>query len=193
LSPVPSEHLQRLRAGDEGAGAALCRHFLPAIRCLALAGTLDPEVADEVVTSTMSRLLERLPEVESPKRLMPLVEEVTREQIKGKLRETGGRYTQLAGLPAEMAARAKPGEPDLTEIFGELPPDRAAWMLLESTAFIPAHQEVLFLLRHMEGMDYEAIGELTGTSVDEVGKALAAARRLFERELVFHLKKLAAT
>ncbi|MHC4473598.1 MAG: RNA polymerase sigma factor [Planctomycetota bacterium] len=192
MSPVPSEHLQRLRAGDDRAAADLCGHFLPVVHGLALAGTLDPVAAEDVARATLTRLVERLPEVEHAKQLLPLVEELTREQIKEKLRETGGRFTQLTGLPAELAGRAKPPEPDLEEVFGDLPPERAAWMLVEASTFVPAHQQAMFLLRYLEGMSYEEIAEFTGTAVDEVGKALTAARRLYERELLFHLKKLAA-
>jgi len=189
----PQELLDRHHGGDARAGPALCRRYLPAVRGLALAGTMDAEHAATVAKDALGRLLDRLDEVEESARAITVVEEETREALLRFVREHGSRSTELVGIPADVAARAAGPKLDLPSLFEEVPPEKSAWMLLEGATYLPDKYETVFLLRYLEGMGYQEIGELVGQSAREVGNTVAAARRLYDRELGFHLRKIAGS
>lgn len=191
LTPSVATLLGRFKNGDRGAGPALCRAYLPAIRALALAGTLDPAAATTVAERALAGFRDRLPEARDAARLLGAAEESAREEIRKMTRESGGRTAYLLGLPAEVAARPRGPLVHLPDILGDQPPERAAWMLLEATTWLPVHSQVLFLLRYLEGLSYAGIADLAGISERDVGGAITAARRLYEREFNLHLKKLA--
>lgn len=48
---------------------------------------------------------------------------------------------------------------------------------------LPARQQVVIRLRHIEGMDFEAISNLTGCSVEAVRQTLSRARRTVMKRL----------
>ena len=191
MSPTPRELLARHTEGDPEATPALCRRLLPVARALALAGTLTDEGAAEVAGAALRRCAERLAEADSPSRRLPLLEETVREQLRAFVRKQGGRTTELVAIPAERAAAVRGATVDLEAVFGEFPPPTAARMLLEASGWLPEQYQAVFLLRHLEGLGYGEIAELTGSTAAETGRTVAAARKLYERELVFHLKKLA--
>jgi hypothetical protein len=191
LSVPVATLLQRFKDGDRTAGPMLCRAYLPAVRAIALAGTLDPLAARTVTERSLLALRDGLPEVQEAPRLLPLAEEVTRTEVRKMTRESGGRSAHLLGLSAEAASRPRGPLVHLPDILGDQPPERAAWMLLEAATWLPPHSQVIFLLSYLEGLDYGEIANLSGTSAREVGNAITAARRLYEREFNLHLKKLA--
>ncbi len=184
--------LRRLQAGDASAAPALVRACLPAVRSLALAGTLDPARAGEVARRALERILARVHEARDASRLLAIVEEVTREEVRGALKGSGGRKAHLLGLPASAAEKAKGPVLSLPAVLGAEPPEKASWMLLEAASFLPPRSQALFLLRYLEGLSYGEIADLTGTTTREVGTGLAAARRLYEREFGNYLRKLGA-
>lgn len=188
---VPTDLVSRWRAGDSGAGPLVGQALLPVARTLALAGTLDPAGAEEVTRAALARILPRLAEADAATHPAAVAEETTREEVRAWVKAHGGRTTEIVGLPAEAAAKARGPAVRLAEIFGELPPDRAALMLLEAVNWIPEQYQSIFLLRNLEGLDYAEIADLTGHSPREVAQSLSAARKLFERELTFQLRKLA--
>lgn len=192
MNPAPTELIPRWRAGDAEAGPLLGHALLPIVRSTALAGTLDPAGADEVTRNALARILPRLAEPDADERASAIAEETTREEARAWVKSHGGRTTEIVGLPAEAAAKARGPAVRLADVFGDLPPDRAALMLLEAVGWLPEPYQTVFLLRHLEGLDAPDIAELTGHSTQEVTTSLTAARKLFERELTFHLKKLAA-
>jgi len=187
----PSDLLDRYRNADQDAGEALLRAYIPVVRSLALAGTLDPDGAAEVAQRALTHLKSRLGGVDGTKELMAAAEEVTRDEVKEWTQAREGRPAHLIGLSPEAAALATPPRVDLEEVFGALPDRQSSWMLLEAVDFLPDHYKALFLLRHMEGLERKEIGELAGLSEKETATGVNAARRLFHRELAFNLQKLA--
>jgi DNA-directed RNA polymerase specialized sigma24 family protein len=186
-----SDLIRRHRTGDTTAGPAIVRAYLPVVRSLALAGTLDPTRAAEVTGRVLGRLLSRAGEARDASRLLALAEEGARDEVRQEVKGSGGRRAYLLTLADSPAARPSGPGMRLPEVLGGHPTDRTAWMLLEAASFLPAHSQAMFLLRYLEGLGYPEIADLAGVSAREVGAAIGAARRLFERELDLYLRKLA--
>jgi DNA-directed RNA polymerase specialized sigma24 family protein len=182
--------IRRHQTGDATAGPGISRAYLPVVRGLALAGTLDPARAAEVAGRALGRLLGRAGEARDAKRLLALAEEITREEVRLDLKGTGGRRAYLLTLADSAAARTAGPGIRLPEVMAGLPAEKTSWMLLEAASFLPTHSQALFLLHYLEGLGYPEIADLAGVSSREVGAAIAAARRLYERELDLYLRKI---
>lgn len=193
MTPSIDDLLGRAHEGDRDALRDLLLRYHPAVRCLALAGTLATEAAQEANRAALTRLATALPAAERPNRLLPIVEEVTRDEVGKVLAHRGDRPSQMMSLDAEAARRNSGPNISLPELLEGVEPDRAAWMLLEAAAWIPPHHETLFLLHYAEGMPPEEIAALASSPVDRINTDLDAARRLYERELGFYARKRAST
>ncbi len=183
--------LRRFSAGETSCAPDLCRAYLPVMEGLALAGTLSTEGAGEVVAAAATEVMGRLTEAEAPAELMAMVEETVRAKIRDWIQSGKGKSSEIVAFPPEVAARALRGGLDLPALFGDLPPDKSAWMLLEAASWLPARYQSQFLLRYLNGKNYKEIADLTGTDEERVLTDLGAARRLYEREIDFYLKKQA--
>ena len=191
MSARPAELLSRFASGETDAAQDLCRAYLPVIEGLALAGTLSPEGAEEVVSATLADVMARLPEVGSTAELLALVEESTRTKLSEWVQASEGKSSEIVAIPIEVAKRAKGQGLDLAAVFGDVPGERSAWMLLEAASWLPPRYQAPFLLRYLSGKSYREIAELSGSDSDRVASDLEAARRLYERELTFYLQKQA--
>lgn len=191
MSASPAALLDRLRGGDAAAAAALARTYFPVFRVLALAGTLDGEGAAEVIRKGLAVFRDRLGEAATARDLLPLAELLAREEIRRWLRRKGGRRSEVVGIPVETARRVRGPTVAFEAAFGDLPPESCAYVLLEAASWLPEAYQAPFLLRYLDNQPVETIAELAGIPVRDVGTSLAAARRLYEREIVFQMKKIA--
>ncbi len=191
MSALPAELLSRYVSGDAGAAPVLCRAYLPVIEGLALAGTLSPDGAEEVVSETVKEIMVRLPEAGTTPELLTLVEESTRTKIQEWVQASEGKSSEIVAIPPEVAERARGQWLDLAAVFGDVPGERSAWMLLEAASWLPPRYQAPFLLRYLFGMSYREIAGLSGSDTERVASDLEAARRLYERELTFYLQKQA--
>ena len=191
MNTNPAELLSRFASGDADAGPDLCRAYVPVIEGLALAGTLSPQGAEEVIAVTVQDVLARLPEAGNTAELLALVEDSTRTKIREWVQSGEGKSSEIVAIPIEVAERARGQGLDLTAVFGDVPAERSAWMLLEAASWLPARYQTPFLLRYLSGKNYREIAELSGSDSPRVASDLEAARRLYERELTFYLQKQA--
>jgi len=187
----PSELLSRFTSGDDEAGQDLCRAYLPVMEGLALAGTLNPEGAEEVVAATARDVMTRLREAGNIAELLALVEDSTRNRIVEWVQGSEGKSSEIVAIPIEVAERAKGQGLDLGAVFGDVPAERSDWMLLEAASWLPPKYQAPFLLRYLSGKNYREIAELSGSDSDQVASDIESARRLYERELTFYLQKQA--
>ena len=191
MTPRPSELLARFSSGETEAAPDLCRAYLPVIEGLALAGTLSAEGAREVTSATVEDVIARLSEVADPAQLLALVETSTRTKISEWVQAGQGKSSEIVAIPLEVAERAKGQGIELAAVFGDVPGERSAWMLLEAASWLPPRYQAPFLLRYLFDMSYREIAELAGIDSEGVASELEAARRLYERELAFYLQKQA--
>ena len=191
MNTRPAELLSRYALGETEAATELCRAYLPVIEGLALAGTLSPDGAGDVVAATVKDVVSRLSDVGSTAELLAVVEESTRTKIREWVQASEGKSSEIVAIPPEVAERAKGQGIDLAAVFGDVPGERSAWMLLEAASWLPPRYQAPFLLRYLSGMKYREIAELSGSDTERVASDLEAARRLYERELAFYLQKQA--
>ena len=136
-------------------------------------------------------VLAHLSEAGNTAELLALVEESARTKIHEWVQAGEGKSTEIVAIPAEVAERARGKGLDLARVFGDVPAERSAWMLLEAASWLPARYQTPFLLRYLSGKNYREIAELSGSDPTRVASDLEAARRLYERELTFYLQKQA--
>lgn len=191
MSTRPAELLSRYASGETDAATELCRAYLPVIEGLALAGTLSTDGAGDVVAAAVKDIVSRLFEAGNTAELLALVEESTRTKIREWVQASEGKSSEIVAIPLEVAERAKGQGIDLAAVFGDVPGERSAWMLLEAASWLPPRYQAPFLLRYLSGMKYREIAELSGSDTERVASDLEAARRLYERELAFYLQKQA--
>jgi RNA polymerase sigma-70 factor (ECF subfamily) len=182
------EVVKRVLGGELEAYEQLYRKYGRMVHAMAVARLRDRRAAEEIVREVFRKAYERLGSISHPvprfvEMLQNLTLEVCRERI---LRTTAW----ILRVPRDKAAQAGPA-PDLEAILGELPEETAGLILAEQSAGVPLQYEVPFLLRFLEGMSYSEIARTLGISIREVEELVDRGRRLHERELRFHLEKIA--
>jgi RNA polymerase sigma-70 factor (ECF subfamily) len=176
-----AEILARVLQGDGEAYAVLFRKYGRLVHALALARTTRRAAAAELVRKTFVRAhaeLERIPPGGTFRGFLLGV----LQQEAAAYQKDHGRSLQLLRVGKEEARRTG-ASLELRWVFRNLKGEDAALLLLEILGRLPPNYEGPFLLRHLEGMEPDAIAEATGLTPAEVATALDGGRRLFEREL----------
>lgn len=150
--------------------------LIPLVRALSLAAALDADEAAAVADETL-RTMASDPE--------PGAEETVRRIARRRAEAAGGRRSPLLALPAAAASRAAAPELDLEAVFGDVEPESAGFMLLEAANRLPGRYRIPLLLSLVEGLGPGEIADITGGDADETDATLAAALRLYEREIRF--------
>lgn len=181
----PAQILERLRDGDPEAGRELAVAFLPVVKALSLAASLDARSAKAIAEDALKALPTAFAEVEETSALAGAAAEAVRIAARAHVGSGTGRPSYLVALPAEAADRAKGPALDLPGILEGVDPDEAGFMLLEAANRLPGRYRIPFLLTLLEGLSWADTADLTGMSPTELEKELTAAHRLFEREFRF--------
>ncbi len=184
------EVVKRVLGGEVEEFALLFRKYGRMVRAMAVARLRDQEAAREVVSEVFIRAYERLGSISHPvPRLGEMLQSLTIEICRERLRDREGTAWILK-VPVEKAAGAGLGM-DLATVLGDLPEDQAAMILAEQAVGIPLQYEVPFLLRFLEGLSYPDIAKILDVPISEVEGLVDRGRRLHERQLRFHLEKIA--
>jgi DNA-directed RNA polymerase specialized sigma24 family protein len=185
VSASPDDLLERLKDGDGDAGRELALAYLPVVRSLSLAATLEPEAAKAIAADALAALHAAFAAAADVAALPGVAAEAVRTAARARIGSGTGRRSYLVALPAEAAERAKGPALDLPGILGDTDPDEAGFMLLEAANRLPVRYRVPFLLTLLEGLPWASVADLTGLSPTELENELMAAHRLFEREFRF--------
>lgn len=117
--------------------------------------------AEDIVQDALLKLWTMCPELRSP--LLPLASVLTRNLSLDRLR----RHPSVQSLSAEDAADGGDERTEQAHI------DR----MMRIIDALPARQQVILRLRHLQGMEYSDIARLTGCTKTAVRKAVSRARQ----------------
>lgn len=117
--------------------------------------------AADAVQDVLLKLWDMREELRCP--MAPLARVVLRNLCIDRLRRH-----RVSAIAADVELQTQPPDAENQELSEQL------MTVIDS---LPARQQVVIRLRHIEGMDFETISNLTGCSVDAVRQALSRARR----------------
>jgi RNA polymerase sigma-70 factor, ECF subfamily len=184
------EILKRVLMGDVAEYARLFDRYGRMAYAMAAARLRDRTEATDVVRSVFLLAYERLGSISHPvPRFAEVLQSLTVEVCRDRLRDRQAT-SWILRVPPEKAARAG-ASLDLEAVLGDLPDEDAAKVLAEQAVGVPRQYEVPFLLRFLEGLSYSEIGKALGVPISEVEELVDRGRRLHEREIRFHLEKIA--
>lgn len=132
------------------------RHVLVQLSCQILH---DTEEAEDVVQDTLLRLWLMREQIRMP--VEPLARVLTRNRCLDILR----RRKPSVDLTADLLSDDEQQLRDSIE------------RMMRAVETLPDMQQVILRLRHMEGMDFQQIASITGTTQAAVRKALSRARQ----------------
>lgn len=162
LPPLPSgeEHrlVARARTGDGEAIEALIRHFQDRVFSLALRLLGNRADAEDLTQEAFVRSIQGLPTFRGEAGFFTWLYRITVNLARDRFRaEAGLEKTGPAGQQAEPDP-PDPGPSPERAVAGRLGLSRLEAALRRLS---PPSREA-FLLRHVEGLDYEAMGEILG-------------------------------
>jgi RNA polymerase sigma factor (sigma-70 family) len=186
------EAIRRVLRGEVEAYELVFQKYGRMVYVIALARLRDAAEARALVPEVLRRTYDGLGTISHPvprlgEALAALTMELCRERLK-----TRHNPAYILEVPAENASRATAAF-DMASVFEGIDEDRAARILVEQAAGLPAQYEVPFLLRFVEGMSYADIAKVLDVSISDVEDLVDKGRRLHEREVRFHLEKIAGT
>ena len=167
--------VERSRAGDRDAFAALVRRHLPAAHAVALAVTGEPADADDVCQDAFVSALTKLDECRHPERFGAWLRQIVRNRARDLQRSRSTRRHVSLELAGDLAGdEDTAADAERRETAARL---RAALGSLRGVA-----REVV-LLHDLEGLRHREIGALLGLSEGAVRVQLFRARRALRERL----------
>lgn len=165
-------------AGDDAAFTTLVTRYQPAVFRWALMFARDPDEAEDLVQEVFVRTHRELSRYRSDGSLEAWLYAITRRAAY-QLGRTRRRRKRLALLPAARPAR----EVYTTDPGGRVDRERAAGIIMEMFAELPARQREIFDLVDLQGFAPSEVAERTGMNPASVRanlfKARAAIREKF--------------
>ena len=183
--------LDAIRSGDPDAFEAMARDVSPKLYRFALHLTGKTDEAEDLVQETLVRAIPALRNFEGRAQLSTYLTRALANLWKNRLRSRGRsrivewfRADRGSQRGSEAGAESDfdppdPGQSPLARLEAD---DRAAEVRMALTHLDPERRMTL-LLREVEELSYEEIGEITGVPVGTVRSRLARAREALRREL----------
>ena len=178
---LDSNLVQRSRAGDESAFAALVEAHQAAVFGTVLRLVADREVAAEVSNRAFFKAYEHLASFDDSRPLRPWLVRIAANEALNELRSRrrDAAHT-FGGADAEKELEQISGAPDPSEIVSRR--ERSA-IIRDAVSRLPEPQRVVVVLRYFADLAYADIAELTQQSVNNVGVTLLRARERLRRDL----------
>lgn len=182
LIPDSTQHLvQRSRAGDESAFAALVEEHQSAVFGTVLRLVYDREVAAEVTNRAFFKAYEHLASFDESRPLRAWLLRIAANEALNELRSRRRDATHVfGGVAAEVELEQLSGAPDPSEIVSRR---ERSTLIRDAVNLLPEAQRVVVVLRYFADLAYADIAELTQQSVNNVGVTLLRARERLRSDL----------
>lgn len=193
--PLDGDLAQRARAGDRAAFQTLVERHQDRVYGLALRLLRDPGEAEEVVQEAFLAAFEKLPDFRGASAFGTWIFRIAANAALMRLRK---RKRSPESVPGEAAidellprfdeggrlATASVPRHDWSKRADEQLADRQVREAIErAVENLPDESRIVFLLKDVDGLSGEAIGELLGLSVPAVKSRLHRARLALRRAL----------
>jgi RNA polymerase sigma-70 factor (ECF subfamily) len=182
LSLESTQHLvQRSRAGDQSAFAALVEAHQSAVFGTVLRLVHDREVAADVSNRAFFKAHEHLADFDESRPLRAWLLRIAANEALNELRSRRRHAAHtVGGAAADVELEQLSGGPDPGEIVSRR--ERGA-AIRAAVSRLPEPQRVAVVLRYFADLAYADIAELTQQSVNNVGVTLLRARERLRRDL----------
>jgi RNA polymerase sigma-70 factor (ECF subfamily) len=182
LSLEATQHLvQRSRAGDQSAFAALVEANQSAVFGTVLRLVFDREVAAEVSNRTFFKAYEHLARFDASRPLRAWLLRIAANEALNELRSRrrDAAHT-VSGAEAEIQFEQVGGAPDPGEVVARRERRNA---IRDAVNHLPEPQREVVVLRYFADLSYADIADLTQQSVNSVGVTLLRARERLRHDL----------
>ena len=177
-----TQHLvQRSRAGDESAFAALVEAHQSAVFGTVLRLVYDREVAAEVSNRAFFKAYEHLASFDESRPLRAWLLRIAANEALNELRSRRREAAHtFGGAAAELELEQIRGEPDPGEVVSR---HERSTVIRDAVNRLPEPQRVVVVLRYFADLAYVDIAELTQQSINSVGVTLLRARARLRSDL----------
>jgi len=166
-------------SGDDAAFTALVTRFQPAVFRWALIFARDPDEAEDITQEVFVRTYRQIGDYRSDGPLEAWLYRITRRAAT-QLRRTRKRRGRLALTPAARPLR----DVYTTDPGGRVDRERAATVIRELFAELPARQREIFDLVDLQGLSPAEVAERTGMKPVSVRANLFKARKAIRDSLL---------
>ncbi|HEY3242681.1 MAG TPA: RNA polymerase sigma factor [Phycisphaerae bacterium] len=167
-----------IRTGDRHAFAELVRRHSRWVRAVVFGVLGDTDRVDDVVQQVWALAWDRIGELKDVERWRPWLYRLARNAAVDAGRDETRRrrfHRTLAEMPPTISRPTAPGE--------ELIARERRQILWDAIRGLPALYREPFVLRHLEGWNYQQIADLLQMPVDSIETRLVRARRLLREAL----------
>jgi RNA polymerase sigma-70 factor (ECF subfamily) len=169
--PADEDVIVAVLDGDKQAFARLVSRYQRSLYRHAVSMVLDHDVAADMVQDAFVRAYTRLRDCREPSRFRAWIFQTLRHRCLDHLKEA-----QRRNVPLEAAATL-PDSADGPAALAER--RRARADIVRALAQLPTEQREAFVMHYVDGMPYDAMADLLGTSTSAVKmRALRARERL---------------
>jgi len=169
--------LSRARKGDGHAFSALVQRYERLVYRVAYRLLGDPDEADDAAQEVFVRLFDSLADFRGEARLSTWLYRATRNRCVSTLRR------QRPVISLEEVEGTPPGN-GIDDPEEALLRQETTDLVQRALGSLPEMYRTLMVLRHLEGLSYADIAEVTGLPVGRVKSRLFRARELLREELV---------
>lgn len=178
------DSVERVLSGETGAFERLVRKYARLAGAIAYGVLGDLDLAEDVVQEAFLRAYRGLGTLRDPSRFRVWLGGIVRRRAIDVLRqETTRRTLDLEGEDVAGSVVSSGLPPD-ARLEGEERQRKVA----EALAELPEEDRTVLALKHMEGLSYKEIGEITGFTVSAVESRLFRARRALAEKLAPQLR-----
>lgn len=176
------DNVERVLAGEVDAFEHLVRKYNRLAGAIAFGITGDVHLAEDVVQEAFLKAYRSLESLRRPERFRPWFSGIVRKQAIDAYRQRRARKTPRVSLDeVDEASAVEPITPE-----SRLLREEQRRRILAAMDSLPSADRLALVLKHMEGLSYREIAEITHTSVSSVESRLFRARRAL-REKLTHL------
>ncbi len=151
-----------LQADPESFGA-LCRRYYLSLVAVADSILLDHHLAEDAAQEALAHACRQLPRLRKPELFGPWVAAICRNVAKDMLRDRQRQRTPVPDCEAQQEA--------------DRPDDRQMEIVAEAMQRLPQHLREVVYLRFYNGLSYEQIAGVLGTSQESIDGRLRRAKK----------------
>lgn len=171
--------VERARAGDDAAFAALFREYRTDVRLVCQRMLGDRQLAEDAVNEVFLRAHHALHSFDLERPFRPWLKKIAGHYCIDQLRRRASEARVFSGDEPQESDLVSPGSSPL----GRLVAAEQREALGQAIEALPLRYRLPLLLRYFNDMDYESIAKSIGVTKNQVGSLLFRAKRLLRQEL----------
>ncbi|MBN1441566.1 MAG: RNA polymerase sigma factor [Planctomycetes bacterium] len=171
--------VERVLAGDADAFTRLVRKYTRLGGALAFGVIGDYQLAEDILQDAFLKVYLNLESLRDPDRFRPWFCGIVRKQAIDVMRQLRGRVARAARLDDVEGFVADESDSPAQGLLRK----EQRRKILREVRRLPPHDRLVLVLKHMEGLSYKEIAEVTHSSVSAVESRLFRARRALREKL----------